>query len=116
MASSLIWAVLFLYSGELAQQCQMSCSDSFSRYGYVTFVLLWLLQYIIFCWYWGQRVTSAISNAHHSIIASSHSLHDISILDCFFIVWQPFAAAVALPVCNRSSAALLANTSLLITR
>jgi hypothetical protein len=104
-------------------------SDSAAANGrnYIIITSLWLLQYIVFCLFWGHRVTVVVSQARNVVLANLSGQPsrkpelkistllalppiekcnilagtDSSVKECFALSWQPFAAAMHLPLCLR---------------
>lgn len=104
---SFIFTCLLIGAGHVNESCQFEkCGGLVSRFFYNIVVVLWLLQYAIFCVYWGRRVTSVISSAQNSALLSSNyrlNIPNITLFECFKITWEPFAAAVHLPSCSRQN-------------
>jgi hypothetical protein len=141
-----IWACFFLYAGHLSQRCQISCASALNRYAYFIVITLWLLQcvayttadahhscslchallmYMVFCVFWGGKVTKAMLQARDIVLEAVKAKHEVattqggtfsafavcdvtrwhlqSRTNCFAaglaVLWQPFAEAMLLTSC-----------------
>lgn len=104
--STFLWSCVFLYASNLSQKCHVSCSPSSQRFAYFIVITLWLLQYMVYCLFWGSRVTLAVLRAQDSVLATLKNKLDAvpgyssSPRGCA-LIWHAFAEAVGLPTCIR---------------
>jgi hypothetical protein len=89
----------------LSQKCSVACSPSSRRYAYFIVFTLWLLQYIVFCLFWGRMVTLAVLRARDSVLATLKNKLDAapghSSKQGCATMWHAFAEAIGLPTCIR---------------
>lgn len=115
--TGVLWTILMLVAGYLGEFCTApgACSGGIDRYLYNVIVVLWILQFIAFCMYWGRKVAVVVAEAQNMALMATVSrssqtdrgsmdgdtspqlslinnvsVSDISILQCCKVVWQPF--------------------------